>query len=170
MKLTNVSVDKLNVTSIDAVFPEYIPGNTKICYIAYATKVFQVLWSSPPFSDQTGPREYSDPGHRPEIPIISPRWRSYHSGSCQGEGADVPSPLEYYCREISRYSELQIVGAAWQNALLQKNSPGPSIVREQREVDMVAGAEIKWWRWNWSTVSWILGWVHGYIVFNFECQ
>jgi len=76
MKFTSVSVDKLNITSIDAVFPEYIPGNTKICYIAYTTLVFQLLGSSSPFFDQTGPREYSDPGHRPEIPSsISPNVR-----------------------------------------------------------------------------------------------
>jgi len=73
MKLTNVTVAKLNITS--AIFPEYIPGNTKTCYIAYAAKVFQLLGSSPPFSDHTGPREYSDPGHRSEIPMISPNVR-----------------------------------------------------------------------------------------------
>jgi len=47
-------------------------------------------------------------------------------------GADVRSPLELSVRSAG--SEFQIVGAAWQNAQLPKNSPGPSIVRERREV------------------------------------
>jgi len=56
-------------------------------------------------------------------------------------GVDVRSPLELSVRSAG--SEFQVVAAAWQNALLPKNSPGPSIVRERREVDMVAGAKIK---------------------------
>jgi len=31
--------------------------------------------------------------------------------------------------KISRYSEFQIVGAAWQKAQSAENSPGPSIVK-----------------------------------------
>jgi len=68
MKLTNVTVDKLNITcSIDAVFPEYLPGNTQICYMAYATKGFQLLGPSPMHAVTR-----LDPGHRPEIPSYPP--------------------------------------------------------------------------------------------------
>ena len=67
MKLTNVTVDKLNTTSIDAVFPEYLTGNTKICYMTYATKGFQLLG---PSSMHAVTR--LDPGHRPEIPSYPP--------------------------------------------------------------------------------------------------
>ena len=66
MKLANVTMDELNITSIDAVFPEYLPGNTKICYmalLAYATKGFQLLGPSPMHAVTR-----LDPGHRPEIP------------------------------------------------------------------------------------------------------
>jgi len=43
-------------------------------------------------------------------------------------------------RSVGR--EFQIVGAAWQNARLPKNSSGSSMVKQT----MVAGAEMTWWR------------------------